>query len=1051
MKYIIQFIFLTCISIAGFSQSMEEIIFPQYTFSNSGDLETNIQEAMPYIFKAKLTGLAPNTTFKYLTRFIDPNSPVTSVTAGAAIIVQSDGQLTGGSASIFNATSSYGYGTLTTDATGSYTGWFGTEAYLRQSLNEYKVRIFLNNGSTGLTVAYRITSNLTVKIINYKVRPEDADAMPGTLLRSTPATGGTPKNFVILYDNAEGTGRPVSSAIIQDANLTRNRIAYFGMYKNDVDGKDHVWGAIIPNDLPNGIRRLEQYSIQTGTLAGFNTSPDGLWDGPDGNMANTVNPSGDATHAIVINGSLHSLLQDRPAQTVNFAPLPGKTYGDAPFQLTASASSGLTDFVFTSSDPAVASITGNTVTVHSPGASIITATQLGNSNFMRASASQTLTISPAGQIINFDALPAKMYGNEPFDLSATATSGLPVSFRSSDERIAVVSGNTVTIKKAGNVDIIASQAGNANFPAAPEETRRLVIDKAPLTITADRKSKAVGEANPVLTFQYNGFQYNDNLDSLTTPVTISTAAGQNSPEDDYPVTVTGATSGNYEISFVNALLSVYNQTQTITWALPSKTYGDMPFDPGAVSATGATPVYSSSDPRVAIIDENGKIKITGAGAVYVTAAFPEANSLPFTTKDQLLTVDKADLEIKPANKIRTYGAADPVFTATYTGLVYGEQESDLAVKPVFQTIATVDSPVGDYPITASSAKSANYNISYQPGNLSVQKAALTAAADNKTRMYGQENPLFTVTYTGFVNGESGNVLTTQATATTIASSITSIGDYPITVSGGSAANYEIGYQSGTLTITPADRAIAFNPLPVTLVGSADLDLAATISSGEEPVYTSSDPDVATIVNNKIHVVGAGNAMVTATAPVNPNYGDEPLTVGRRLVVNKGLQTISLNTFPVSLVKGVPVVLDISSNSGLPVQLSIGDPSMVILNGNTLTPLQIGAIRITFSQQGNDAWLPAKEIVKDMQIVESNNLEAWTSSRSTLEVRIYAPKAQRSVIQLLSLDGKKLYSTESQLRGGTNQVQIPVRNIPVGIYMLYVQGEDFKKGIKALVR
>ena len=80
----------------------------------------------------------------------------------------------------------------------------------------------------------------------------------------------------------------------------------------------------------------------------------------------------------------------------------------------------------------------------------------------------------------------------------------------------------------------------------------------------------------------------------------------------------------------------------------------------------------------------------------------------------------------------------------------------------------------------------------------INKAQLTVTADDKTYNVGDDITL-TVTITGFVNGETKTVLTTQPTASCDAD-VTKPGSYTITVNGGEAANYDFDYAPGTLTI-----------------------------------------------------------------------------------------------------------------------------------------------------------------------------------------------------------------------------------------------------------
>lgn len=85
------------------------------------------------------------------------------------------------------------------------------------------------------------------------------------------------------------------------------------------------------------------------------------------------------------------------------------------------------------------------------------------------------TVGPSPQIISFPALPAAQVGDAPITLIAVATSGLPVTFSSSNTDIASISGNVLTIHSAGTVTITASQAGNSQFQPADDVTRNLVI------------------------------------------------------------------------------------------------------------------------------------------------------------------------------------------------------------------------------------------------------------------------------------------------------------------------------------------------------------------------------------------------------------------------------------------------------------------------------------------------------------------------------------------------------------------------------------------------
>src|SRR6185436_19073552 len=115
--------------------------------------------------------------------------------------------------------------------------------------------------------------------------------------------------------------------------------------------------------------------------------------------------------------------------------------------------------------------------------------------------------------------------------------------------------------------------------------------------------------------------------------------------------------------------------------------------------------------------------------------------------------------------------------------VNGDTAASLTTAATASTAATTASAAGTYPITASGATSANYTISYVPGTLTVGAAALTVTAENATKAYGTANPTLTVSYSGFVNGDTAASLTTAATASTTATATSAAGTYPITATG----------------------------------------------------------------------------------------------------------------------------------------------------------------------------------------------------------------------------------------------------------------------------
>ena len=139
--------------------------------------------------------------------------------------------------------------------------------------------------------------------------------------------------------------------------------------------------------------------------------------------------------------------------------------------------------------------------------------------------------------------------------------------------IGVVSGSaslttTATASSTVGFYLIHAAAGtlsaaNYDFPAVDAIGIGLTVTPALLTITAASQTMAPGQAVPTLTAIFNGFVNGDTPASLATPPTFTTTATSASPTGSYPIVVSGASSPDYTISFVNGLLTLSSPPATV--------------------------------------------------------------------------------------------------------------------------------------------------------------------------------------------------------------------------------------------------------------------------------------------------------------------------------------------------------------------------------------------------------------------------------------------------------------------------------------------------------
>lgn len=172
--------------------------------------------------------------------------------------------------------------------------------------------------------------------------------------------------------------------------------------------------------------------------------------------------------------------QDLAALNPTLNPIQNNRY-----KLEATASSGL-EVKYTSSNENIVRIENNEFIVVGAGEVTITARQDGNINFEPATpVSKTITIPKLNQTITWtqDLSALNPTQGNSYDLIASASSGLPVTFSSSNKNIARIENNKLIIVGAGEVTITASQSGNNNYNAAPEVTKTITIAKLSQEIT----------------------------------------------------------------------------------------------------------------------------------------------------------------------------------------------------------------------------------------------------------------------------------------------------------------------------------------------------------------------------------------------------------------------------------------------------------------------------------------------------------------------------------------------------------------------------------------
>ena len=528
----------------------------------------------------------------------------------------------------------------------------------------------------------------------------------------------------------------------------------------------------------------------------------------------------------------------------------------------------------------------------------------------------SLTVVPVGLTVTVNPA-SRAYGSANPAFSASF-SGLV-----NGDTPAVVSGTpswstpATAASAVGTYPIVAAlgtlNAGNYSF--APFVDGTLTVVPATLTVSADDQSRAYGGTNPVFTATYRGFVNGENPGVLVGGPALSTVAGANSPVGNYPIEISPGTLTNANYGF-------------------NLTAGTLTITPGAltVSADSTNRLYGTANPTLSgtlIGAQNGDLltatfttpagSTSAVGQYAITPVFSDPGgrlgNYRVTTNTGMLTVGPAALAITANNQSKTYGQALLMAGTEFkaSGLANGDTVASVTLTSAGAgaTATVAGSPYSIVPSGATGTGLGNYTLSYQPGALTVNPAALAIAANNQSKTYGQALLMAGTEFkaSGLANGDTvASVTLTSAGAgatATVAGSPYSI--VPSGATGTGLGNYSLSYQPGELTVNPAALTVSgltanskrydgtttatLNTTGATLAGVLATDTAnvTLVTSGATGAFADKNPGTGkTVAISGLTLSGsaAGNYTLTqptATADITANLElkiTNPALVGR---------------------------------------------------------------------------------------------------------------------------------------------------------------------------
>lgn len=516
----------------------------------------------------------------------------------------------------------------------------------------------------------------------------------------------------------------------------------------------------------------------------------------------------------------------------------------------------------------------------------------GNNNYNSASGTTSVTINPKTITVTAEAKSKERGASDP-TLTYTASSLIGTdAFSGSLTRDAgeaagayaitqgsLTAGNNYTINYVG-ANLTISDTTPPEVPTISTQQQQFV-NTSSIAIT--------GTAEPLSTIKIEGG--------------TNTATGTTTPEGTYSVTVNlnlntantlyvTATDASNNTSEVNTIVITQDQiAPTVTMTDDHADYivkqGNIVTFTATFDDTNGIIDTGTNAPRISInstgIVNDALMSATGNNKVWTyTWTVPAGNDGSHTVS--VKAYDQAGNMNQATGGKTSYTIDNTAPVITISGpaslsVTYGSTYTDAGATTddgsAVETSGSVNTLVrGDYTITYTSTDTAG-NQSTATRIVSVIKAEVTVTADAKTKVYGENDPVFTYTYTGLVNGENSNVFF----GSLVRSSGEDVNTYAIEQGGLTTSNYNIAFTGANLTITPKSATVTAND-KTKVYGEVNPTLTATVTgtvNGNTIDYT-----LGTTANQ---TTGVGNYDITVTPGTNPNYS---------VTTTKGTLTITID-------------------------------------------------------------------------------------------------------------------------------------------------------------
>ena len=591
-------------------------------------------------------------------------------------------------------------------------------------------------------------------------------------------------------------------------------------------------------------------------------------------------------------------------------------------------------------------------------------------------------------------------------LNATATTA--ISYTSSDNSIAEIVGNTLSIKKHGKVTITAT-AAETDIYASVSQTKEVTISAVVPEIRTWPKVAPITYGTPLTFDMLVGGNANvpGNFECAELPTTLN--------------------AGTHKISvrFVPENQNIYTIVEEKIDIIVNKADATITTIPNAINDLA----YSGEE-QILITEgsaEGGKIvysldgntftenvpTATNAGeyTVYYKVVGDENHNDVESANTIVVIIKKATLTITAEDKSVTYGEEAPTYSVAYSGWKAQDNEDVLVGEITFECEYNANSNVGTYDINISGVEAQNYEITFVSGVLIVNKADATITntpnAINDLVYSGEEQALITEgTAEGgrIVYSLDGNTFTEDVPTATNA------GEYTVyyKIVGDENHNDVEETNSIVVIIKKATQSITWNDNIENIQTIDNITLNAI--SNTDIHYTSSDSTIAYVENKTLIINKYGIVTITAIAKESNNYTQA--IESKDITISRATPSITWNISD-TLTVGNSIHLDaVASNNAEVLYEIIGEEGILKYDNQakTLTAMAAGTTTILAYTEENDIYNAAEYQYTITVVLDSN------PSTNITNTTINGEKAQKIIVngKLYIIRNNQWYDTTGKL-------------------------------------